>query len=774
MTEEQDDIIILEEADEEDKSSKTAQEKADTKEEETKKINKKNIIIIASLSVFLLIVVVFLVILLIKKKDKNSTINVQQLTQKIIKKEGVVKFAPLKIENLIKKASILYAKGDKKDAINIYKEIATYNESISNYNIGVAKMKGKKYKDAIKYFKKAILNGQNRCVSAINSAVCAIKMGNQTLFEYYINLAKIYLPYESSSPLYSYYMALINYYKGYYFESLIPMRHPTSKYYISQQNYLSSKVDTFFGDNLSAINFLEKNEDFGNDLTLGLLYAKIGEYNIAIQHFKKSYNAAKYPLRSLMAMALSYIKIGLLSSSAKDIKNAVDLYKSKSMDIYPIAIKLKPSLYDISLAQKNYEKNIFLKKENEYGLMFYFAPYKIFNANQTIQFIRKGSLSLSLGETKDALNLLSQSAVISKINKNIAIGIKKALSFKVNEANKIFNSLRGKYPDHSILYYDLGLSYAQMGNYTKAYVDFVKSYHLDSKNYLAGVFAIITKSLIHKDNEKLIQEVVSDINSDKSIKNKKFFLGMIDFSRNNILSAANFAESDTSDKALNLIFDAIVAKNIKNKALFLKKATKLQDKMPKDMVAELIFTNAKMQGQDAQKYAKAIQENFLNKSIDFKSLFYGPVVARNLYIKSLQISGMLYYIRDILEKQLEDENTDVTGIMQALAYVDIYTKNYEESYAIYNELIDTYKIEDSNTLFLASVAAIGAGHDANAIALLELAKLTDPNNFESRFALGILYLEVKNPEAAIIQFDKIGNSGFISRYFTFRLVKKEL
>jgi cytochrome c-type biogenesis protein CcmH/NrfG len=73
---------------------------------------------------------------------------------------------------------------------------------------------------------------------------------------------------------------------------------------------------------------------------------------------------------------------------------------------------------------------------------------------------------------------------------------------------------------------------------------------------------------------------------------------------------------------------------------------------------------------------------------------------------------------------------------------------------------------------LASVASIGANHDANAIALLELAKLTDPNNFESRLALGLLYMEVKNVEAALIQFSKIGDSNFISKYFTFFIDKE--
>ncbi len=767
MAENQEDIIILEEGDEEIKQQNNDN---DIPQSGDKKIK----ILIVLLSILLLIIVIILILVLTKKNKTNNSLNITKLTQKIKKKEHSADFSPLKLENLIKKANILYNNGDKKDALKLYKKIASFNESISNYNIGVAKMKEKKYKIAIKYFKKAIKNGQNRCVSSINSAVCALKMGNKKLFKYYISLAKIYLPYETKHPLYSYYVSLINYYQGYYFESLIPMNHPSSKYYTNTQNYISSKINTFFRDDFSAINFLEKNKNLGNNLTLGLLYARVGEYSLAVKHFLMSYKANNEPLKSKMAMVLSYINMGLLGNAAVNLKEAFESFGAKSMDIYPVSIKLQPSLYDIKLAQKDFKKNIFLKKGNEYGLLFYFAPYKVFNANQTIDFIRKGSLNISLGKIKSALMLLSQSSAISKINKDISLGIQKALSFKVNEANKIFNSLKGTYPNHSVLHYDLGLSFAQMGNYTLAYKNFVKSYHLNSKNYIAGIFAIITKNLIHQDNQKLIEELVGDLNADNKVKNKKFLLAMVSFAKNNIISAASFAQSDNSKKPLNLIFDALVAKNINNNKLFLKKAEILKTILPKDMIAQTVFINAKMHDKSMQEYAKTIQTNFLKNKVDFKSLFYGPIVARDIYIESLQISGMMYYVRDILEKQLQDENSDVVGVMQALAFVDIYTKNYEEAYAIYNELIDNYKQKDTNTLFLASVASIAAGHDANAIALLELSKLTDPNNFESRFALGLLYLEVKNPIAAQIQFDKIGNSNFKSKYFSFKIVKKVL
>lgn len=120
---------------------------------------------------------------------------------------------------------------------------------------------------------------------------------------------------------------------------------------------------------------------------------------------------------------------------------------------------------------------------------------------------------------------------------------------------------------------------------------------------------------------------------------------------------------------------------------------------------------------------------------------------------------------------MEEEIIDISSIMQTLAYLEIYTNNFEEAFTLYNKLIDDFNKKDTHTIFLASVAAIGASHPENAIALLELSKLIDPSNVESRYALGLLYQEVGNFEAASAQYRNIGNIGFKSQYFDFNIIK---
>ena len=101
--------------------------------------------------------------------------------------------------------------------------------------------------------------------------------------------------------------------------------------------------------------------------------------------------------------------------------------------------------------------------------------------------------------------------------------------------------------------------------------------------------------------------------------------------------------------------------------------------------------------------------------------------------------------------------------------MDIFTNDFDESYKLYNEAIDEFKINDAGTLFLASVAATGANKITNAIALLELTKLNDPSAVENRAALGFMYQQIDNIKAALIQYSKIGNVGYNNEFYDFMI-----
>lgn len=763
-----DEIIILEADDSQD--SKPKQEKEEKKP--SIKDNKKILIIGAGfLALLLVIIIIIIVSLSNSKKAKVLDVNTSQIVDKLTKKNDFRQFSPSHLENMIKKANLLYEGGNKEEALSVYKRISTFNEAISYYNIGVAKLKEKNYQGALDSFKKAIENGEQRCVSAINAAVSALELGNKDLFKYYIDLAFTYLPMESNAPLYSYYVGLVNYYKNYYYESLASLTHPNSEHYTYEQNYLSSKIFSSIDMNEKAVNILEKNSRNEDALTLGLLYARLGEFKAAKNYLIKASSNTDNPLHVKAALSLVENKLGQLQTSASLMDELYKKYDENATKIYPIKTTLRDSLFEINIAQSDFDKTLFFDNERTYGLIFYFAPFKVFNAKQTIDYIRKGSMNIFIDEIGPALSYLKRSSTISKVNLSISAGIKKALNYHTEQANQIFLKMIDTYPKHSILHYNLALTYAQMADFEKAHKHFTKSYHLDNNNYMTGAFAIMTGNLINKDITKLKEDIKSSITSDQKLEETNLFMSLIHLTENNQLSLTRWLEEEKKQTPLNLIFDTIIAQKTFNEKEYRQKATILRSVLPKDIMANIINFNVKNKKSDIKQYAKAIQIDFKKLDLDYSAFYYGPRIVQESYVKLLQVGGLLHHERIRLIEKMELEKNDIAGIMQTLAYLSIYTHNFEEAYVLYNKLIDDLGKNDSATIFLAAVASIGSDHSENAVALLELSKLINPKNLEARYGLGLLYQEIRNWEGAAIQYKQMGNSDFKSKYFSFEVTR---
>ena len=205
-----------------------------------------------------------------------------------------------------------------------------------------------------------------------------------------------------------------------------------------------------------------------------------------------------------------------------------------------------------------------------------------------------------------------------------------------------------------------------------------------------------------------------------------------------------------------------------------KYSKKLKALNPNEIIASLIDINTQFHDLGVKAYARATIEYLKNENFHYQDLYYGTFLTRYLYLHTALQTGQLYFIRESLKNILANTNKSPADILQSLALASIFDKQFEEAYNYYNTLIDQYKIRDSRTLFLAAIASIGADHHANAIALLELAKLKDKKNYESRYALGLLQLEVKNHNSAGTQFSLIRQDSFISRYFTFNIDTQKL
>ncbi len=763
-------IIILDDFDDEDLDFEEG-EYTQSINPASKNNNKKLYIAIAILSFMTLLVIIFLAYTYYTKQQ-NKEVEQEPKAQEIITKIKARKEEKTEIKdrlNLTKKekADQLFNQGKEKEALKIYQSISSYNNALSFYNIGVAHFKEKKYDEAIESFLHSMGHEKLLFESAINIAVAYFNKNDKENFQKYLDLSIEYLSTTVKAPLYSYYRALTDYYSRQFPETIVPLKYQTSDYYPIKQRYLISKIYTALKNESLAIKALELNNNPKDSFTLGLLNARLGEYKYAQKYLLESLEERSNTLKSKISLSLVENKMGQLKSAAERLRSAKTESPDRAEDLYPIKVILKESFFDPIEAQKDFKKQLFFTKRYKYALIFYYAPYNAIATKQTLNKINQGVKNIYINKNSYAIHKLDLSKNISDANLENSRGIEKVLSHKMYEAKDIFEKGITKYPSSAELHYNLALTYANLFNFQKAYEHFRKSYTLNNSNYLAKVFSYYCGELTNKKQESkemnILEKEVSYLSNSRY---KERILSLIAISRKSFGINLNLAiTKEPFDEILMLIF----ARHKEESTAYKQSSANLLEMLPNDIIANILYIDAMNDKENIKEYALEIQKKLTRKNIDYQPLIYGGSLAKELYINTLNIAGIVNYAKNTLKRKESKQKKKSIALMQSIAYANIFLRKFQESFDIYNKLIDEYNQKDTNTLFLASVAAIGAKHHAQAIALLELAKLSDTSNLESRYALGLLYQEAKNFDGASIQYNKIGDIKFKSRYFDFHL-----
>ena len=768
-----DEIVILDEEDLDESVEERHLLEEETEASEQPKRPNRLLHLIIALLVLLIILGSTLGYLYYQKKVKErlakSDVNTSRIIQKLRERPKERAEKRSEVQKLLQEAKKLYEQNRPDEALAIYRKIADYNKALSFYNIGVAHLKNHHFPEAIEAFTKAMESDRLKCESALNSAIAAYQMGNRDNFRRYLDIAWKYLPLKYNTPLYSYLRALIHYYRNEYPETLLTLHHPTSDFYAHRHYLISAKLFSALQNDKAAIDRLEQLPQEQSAMALGLLHARTGEYEVAAKHLSTALNGEQAE-KAAMALTLVDMKRGLFEDASTNLKNLLKSSKTDPTTLYPIRTHLREALFDPVIAQREFAKRLFSDPQTRYGLLFHYAPYRLFDTRQTLDQIKKGARQLSIDEMAPAMKNLERGEKISRINLAITEAIDKANRHRLYEANEIFKKHLSLFPHHSVLHYDLALSYAQLFDFARALKHFQRSYALDPNNHMAALFTLYCAKLLHKElPEKFLERVKSDIFSQPPSHLQKRLGAMLKVAGEDMEISLSQLTKDPQSDDFDRILALLIAQKSGNIADYFAMARALQQKYPRSILANILYLDAKYGKEDIKTYAHRIQQTFTTKKLDFTPLFYGGAVVRELFANILNIAGITHYGKKLLLKRMQTTDYHPIAALQTLAYLDIYTRDFEEAYQTYNRLIDNYKQSDTHTLFLASVASIGAGHNANAIALMELAKLTEPSNMESRFALGILYHEAKNLEAAAIQYQRIGNSGFHSHFFDYSL-----
>ena len=771
----EEEIVIIEDSDAAEQES-VEEETPESSEEQTDEDKKRLLIFGAIAVVLVLLITVVTIVIIIKVKKKNeqkavSTTVIEQQLQKASKK----KIEPSRLENLIAKANYLYTSGQKEQALKLYEYIAQYSEAISEYNLGVARLKNKQYKEALQSFNKAIQNGEKRCVSAINAAVCSLYLGDKKSFRYYIDLAEAYLPYELNAPLYPYYYSLVQFYRQNYYEALAGITKLDNPEYHRRKHRLKARLDALFESDYDALESLDELKGEDVELAKAELYGRVGDLLLAKSNFEAAISKGLKQKESTVGLIYTELKLGHISDASNDLKNGIKAYDTELIADDPIKVFLKRSLFDPLAAQTQFRKDVIDDPYVLFSEIFYFSPYKIFNANQTINYIRKGNATSYIDSIDSAEGFLQKSASTSRVNKGIAKAIKLALHFRIRQANKLLQKLVKIQPKHSILHYNLALTYAQLGDMHNAYKHFIWSYHLDAKNYLPGIYAYMASKLIHNEDIKLLGTLKEAIADEEDNEKTDFYKHLLYVAQGHYFTGVDWLDNDYKTRPVYLVLSHIIAMHMQKEESAVLSAKKLTALLPNEILPHILYIVAKFKDYKKPLYAKESAAYLSKQHFTFEDLYYGAEITRTLYTREMHLTGRIAKLVQQLKHRLDvTTDPDITDTELSLALALLYNQNFEESYVLYNHLIDEEKIRDAKTLFLASVASIAAKHHANAIALLELSKLKDKKFQEARYALGLLYLEIGNPRGANIEFGKLGSNNFSSKFFNFDIDLEKL
>jgi tetratricopeptide (TPR) repeat protein len=137
-----------------------------------------------------------------------------------------------------------------------------------------------------------------------------------------------------------------------------------------------------------------------------------------------------------------------------------------------------------------------------------------------------------------------------------------------------------------------------------------------------------------------------------------------------------------------------------------------------------------------------------------------------MYVSLHRVSGLLMRAKEAYEQRLKIENNDRAQLLKGYATTLMYLKMFKEANDAYVKVIFDIDYVNANTLFMAGASSIASGRSSSAISFFELAKMYDPTNVESVYALGLLYLEASNLNQSATQFKNIKGM-FESEFFDF-------
>lgn len=377
--------------------------------------------------------------------------------------------------------------------------------------------------------------------------------------------------------------------------------------------------------------------------------------------------------------------------------------------------------------------------ERQVDFLFYFSPF-VFSDNEEIFY---DSAQGFINTNPNNLQALNKMVVYNE--KLLAIS-KKDPIVRVWELQKML-----KEDTKSYVYYNLGLSYAQIDDFFKAHTYFKKAFKLNPGNKLYAALTLISAkraNITLKDSDY----IVNLLKNNRGMYNYfgqqlyKFFIdpGFKIIMKNDDVKFKN-----------TMYFKALDFLTKMDKS-GLNKDSQLLKEYQKDPFVYLMNFTAKDKKESMLQYISRMQDKMPLKVNN--NFLDGPLIVTKYYFDMLKAVGIFH------KADLNILGSNSPSYLRTRAYRQLHNGYAADAIAILDYLQNKYKLEDKHTMYLMVAALLEAKRDNDASANIMLIKgLLDDTNAD--FLIGVQLLnELKT--TSIMDYFK---SGYTDSLIDFRL-----
>ena len=570
-------------------------------------------------------------------------------------------------------------------------------ELIVKFNTAVLYLEQEEYLKAISLFKESskIL----KIASFLNIGIAYYKLNSEK--NSYLYLKKIYnlkeLQYKDK---YSYFSS------AYYLYKITK-----DKKYINEITKISAKakrltehekmlvVDTLILQKRYkyALNLLKESEN-PSKLKQALLNIKLKDYSSAKMNLDISFNNAKGDDDKNNILWFKIYR-DLLSNDLTNLSEDIIKIEERKKIFYSNKnMKIKLFFNKNKFSSKDYfDKITKFTLDRKLDFVYYFAPFIFEDYNR----IDTDSIKSFIIKDKNSINELN---MMVKYNADFLKIIKLDPIHRVQVLQEMIDL---KYDTNPYEYYNLGLAYAQVYDYNKAYKNFNKAYSLEHGNKLYSVMTILTaKKMNYTINKTQKEFMVSNIMSKKG--SYKYLAKYLYKLFENPTLKLDIKDLTTQQKK-SIFFRALYfLENVDKNGI--NKTEPLLVEFSKDPFVKLLILVSRERNENDYLYISRLQDEL--PKIYNNNFIKGSLVITDYYLDTLRALGIFYRTDFNIDNELSP------SYLRMKAIVELYGDNPKESIRLIEYIQKKYDFESIDSFYILIASLFASNQSALAYVIL--------------------------------------------------------